>query len=183
MSQSSQVGKEAVSTLWTRNAYSLGVVLRVGFGLVWLIDGVMKFVWLAPSDVVNIVQEVGQGQPAWLAPWFSSWVSFISSNASFVLYGTGLWELALGFTLVFGLMRKLSYLSGILLSIVIWTVDEGFGGPYGFGSTDIGAAIIYVFVYVALIALESTAASNRFTLDSVIEGRNGAWRRISEFAR
>ena len=174
-------GSKATSTLWTRNAYSLNVILRVSFGIVWLIDGVMKFVWLAPSDVVGIVQGVGQGQPAWLAPWFNSWVSFISSNAGFVLYGTGLWELALGLTLVLGLMRKVSYLSGILLSLVIWTVDEGFGGPYGPGSTDIGAAIIYIFVYMALIALESTVASNRLTLDSIIERRKMAWRMVAEF--
>jgi uncharacterized membrane protein YphA (DoxX/SURF4 family) len=41
----------------------------------------------------------------------------------------GLAELVLGIALVFGLMRKLSYLSGIFLSLLIWTVDEGFGGP------------------------------------------------------
>ncbi|MDV3277191.1 MAG: hypothetical protein LYZ69_01830 [Nitrososphaerales archaeon] len=108
-------------------------------------------------------------------------MNFISSNAAFTLYGVALWELILGFTLVFGLMRKLSYLSGILLSLLIYSIDEGFGGPYGLGSTDIGAAIIYVFVYMALIALESTAASNRLTLDSTIERRSKVWRRISEF--
>lgn len=174
-------GRET-TTWWVRNAYRLGFALRIVFGVVWLADGIMKFVWLAPSDVVDIVQTAGQGQPSWLAPWFSFWGSFISSNAALTLYGVGLWEIILGLTLVFGLMRKLSYLSGILLSLLIYTVDEGFGGPYGPGSTDIGAAIVYVFVYVALIALESTAVSNRLTLDSMIERRNKVWRRISEFA-
>lgn len=183
MSQTKPAAMETTTTLWTRNASNLGVAFRVAFGFVWLIDGVMKFIWLAPSDVVNLVQNAGQGQPAWLAPWYNFWVSTISSNASFMLYGVGLFELILGFTLVFGLMRKLSYLSGILLSLLIWGIDEGFGGPYGPGSTDIGAAIIYVFVYVALIALESTAASNRLTLDSLIERRSKVWRRISEFTR
>lgn len=170
------------ATWWTRNAGNLGVAVRVIFGAVWLTDGAMKFIWLAPSDVVNLVQNAGQGQPSWLAPWFNFWGSTISSNASFMLYGVGLWELILGFTLVFGLMRKLSYLSGILLSLMIYSIDEGFGGPYGPGSTDLGAAVIYVFVYVALIALESTAASNRLTLDTMIERRSKAWKRVSEFA-
>lgn len=141
----------------------------------------MKFVWLAPSDVVNLVQTAGQGQPSWLAPWFNFWGGLVSSNPSFMLYGVGLWELILGFTLVFGLMRKLSYLSGIVLSLMIYSIDEGFGGPYGLGSTDIGAAIIYVFVYLALIALESSTASNSFTLDSVIERRTSRWAAIAEF--
>ncbi len=33
---------------------------------------------------------------------------------------------------------------------VIWSTAEGFGGPYTAGSTDIGAAIIYVLVFLAL---------------------------------
>lgn len=39
---------------------------------------------------------------------------------------------------------------GILLSVVIWTTAEGFGGPYSAGSTDIGAAIIYPLVFAGL---------------------------------
>ena len=171
-----------VSTWWARNAGDLSLVARVAFGLVWLVDGLMKFVWLAPSDVVTIVQTSGQGQPAWLAPWFNFWGELVSSNPAFMLYGVGSWELILGFMLVFGFMRKLSYLSGVLLSLMIWSIDEGFGGPYGPGSTDIGAAVIYVFVYLSLIALESSGASSRLTLDSLIEKRNKGWRRISEFA-
>ena len=78
-------------------------------------------------------------------------------------------------------MRKLAYLSGILLSLLIYSVDEGFGGPYGPGSTDIGAAIIYVFVFFALIALESATASNSLTLDSIIEQATSKWASIAEF--
>ncbi|MDG6980853.1 MAG: hypothetical protein JRN51_07030 [Nitrososphaerota archaeon] len=181
MSQADAAKSGVNSTWWTRNSPGIGVSIRVVFGMAWLIDGAMKFIWLSPTDVVNLVQNAGQGQPAWLAPWYNFWGGFVSSNPSFMLYGVGLWELILGFTLVFGLMRKLSYLSGILLSLLIYSIDEGFGGPYGAGSTDIGAAIIYVFVYFALIALESATASNRFTLDSAVERRFGAWRKISEF--
>lgn len=177
-----KMGSGVSTTWWSRNAHGLAVSLRVIFGLVWIIDGTMKFVWLGPSDVATLVQGAASGQPAWLAPWYNFWTSIITLNAAFVLYGVGLWELILGFTLVFGLMRKLSYLSGILLSLIIYGVDEGFGGPYGPGSTDIGAAIIYVFVFVALIAIESASASNRLTLDSAIERRLRGWRRISEFA-
>lgn len=124
------IPRKGPSTIWTRNATTLALVVRVAFGLVWLIDGMVKFIWLGPSDVVNIVQTVGQGQPSWLAPWFNFWGSFISSNASFALYGVGLVELALGITLVFGLMRKLSYLSGIFLSLLIWTVDRSSWAPW-----------------------------------------------------
>ena len=45
---------------------------------------------------------------------------------------------------------QLPLLVGILLSVVIWTTAEGFGGPYTADSTDIGAAIIYVLVFAGL---------------------------------
>ncbi|MDG7006623.1 MAG: DoxX family membrane protein [Nitrososphaerota archaeon] len=180
MSQAGR-GDEQFTTWWSRNAHWLGVSLRVGFGTAWLIDGVMKFVWLAPSDVINLVQSSGQGQPSWLIPWYNFWTNLVSSNPAFALYGIGLWELVLGFALVFGLMRKLAYLSGILLSLLIYSIDEGFGGPYGPGSTDIGAAIIYLFVFFALIALESATASNSLTLDSIIERATSKWASVAEF--
>ncbi len=44
---------------------------------------------------------------------------------------------------------------GILLSLMIWSIVEGFGGPYGPGSTDVGAAIMYAFIFVAIIIVES----------------------------
>lgn len=37
------------------------------------------------------------------------------------------------------------------MSLVIWSTAEGFGGPYQAGSTDIGAAIIYVLVFACLV--------------------------------
>ena len=52
--------------------------------------------------------------------------------------------------LIFGLLSNLTNIVGILLSVVIWSTAEGFGGPYVAGSTDIGAAIIYVLVFAGL---------------------------------
>lgn len=95
MSQMGQ-GSEQFTTWWSRNAHGLGVSLRIAFGVVWLIDGAMKFAWLAPSDVTNLVQTAGQGQPSWLASWFNFWVNLITSNAAFApvrhrALGTGPW--------------------------------------------------------------------------------------------
>ncbi len=59
-------------------------------------------------------------------------------------------ETAIAIALIVGAFSNLTYLVGVLLSIVIWTSAEGFGGPYVAGSTDIGAAIIYVLVFAGL---------------------------------
>ncbi len=58
--------------------------------------------------------------------------------------------MAVAIGLIFGLLSNLTDLVGILLTVLIWTTAEGFGGPYQAGSTDIGAAIIYTLVFVGL---------------------------------
>ncbi len=122
---------------------------------------------MAPSDVTDLVQGAGQGQPDWLSGWFNFWNGFVSANPTGVLYMVGILELLLGLALIFGLLRRISYVGGMLLSFFIWAVDEGFGGPYGAGSTDIGAAIIYVFVFFALLIIDSSGRDS-YSLDAVI---------------
>lgn len=156
-----------------RNDSGLGAALRIAFGLVWVIDGLMKFVYMQPSDVVSLVESSGQGQPDWLAGWFNFWSSFVSANPLLVLYGVGALELLLGFALILGFMRKIAYSVGIVLSLIIWSVDEGFGGPYGPGSTDIGAAVIYVFVFLALLIIDLYIPT-KYALDAII-GRKVKW--------
>jgi nitrite reductase (NO-forming) len=165
---------------WAINRTTLITLLRVAFGFVWLVNGLMKAFWLGPDDITDMVQQASQGQPAWLQPWFSFWTSIISSNPSLVLNGIRAWELILAFTLLLGFMRKLSYLSGVLLSLIIWAVAEGFGGPYGPGSTDIGAAILYPFVFFALLVLETSAGSNRYTLDKLVERYVRRWSKVAD---
>jgi uncharacterized membrane protein YphA (DoxX/SURF4 family) len=167
-----------MSHIRSLNAVTL---FRIAFGIVWLIDGVMKFVWLQPSDVIKLVQGASQGQPAWLQPWFNFWISSVTSAPAAYLYGIGLIELALGFALVIGLLRKSAYFGGIILSLMIWAIDEGFGGPYGPGATDIGAAIMYVFIFVAIIIVERSANYGQYSLDALIERKLNGWRHLSEF--
>jgi len=46
-----------MSHIRSLNAVTL---FRIAFGIVWLIDGVMKFVWLQPSDVIKLVHELAR---------------------------------------------------------------------------------------------------------------------------
>jgi thiosulfate dehydrogenase (quinone) large subunit len=52
--------------------------------------------------------------------------------------------------LILGAFSNLTAVVGSLLSVAIWSTAEGFGGPYKTGSTDIGAAIIYLLVFTGL---------------------------------
>lgn len=88
-------------------------------------------------------------------------------------------ETLLAISLLFGFARKLLYSAGMMFSILIWAVGEGFGGPYSAGASDIGTAIIYAFVFAALWGLEQFSAPYSVgTLDTAIAARFPAWRTI-----
>ena len=161
------------------NIHSLKSIIRIAFGAVWLVDGYLKFLG-SPSDYAKMIQSAADGQPAWLQPWFSMWYSLVSSNPTFFVYSIGIGEIALALALVFGFMRKVSYISGIVLSLVIWTVPEGFGGPYGSGSSDIGTGIVYSFVFLLLLVINASFGPSKYSIDARIERRFAPWKKVAE---
>lgn len=173
--------QESMDNWFVRHVASLKTAMRVIFGIVWAVDGVFKFQPGMADSLVGMINDAAQGQPAWLAPWFQFWASTVSVNPALFVTLVGLSEVALGFALIFGFMRKVAYTAGFFLSFVIWSVPEGFGGPYGPNSTDIGAGIVYGFVFLFLLILNATYGPSRWSLDAKIEKRFPGWRRVAEF--
>lgn len=165
---------------FVRHIGSLKTGIRMVFGMVWAIDGALKFLPGFADSLPDKIAAAGQGQPGWLQPWFGFWSQTVSANPAFFTTTIGLFELAVAFALLFGFMRKIAYTGGILLSLVIWSVPEGFGGPYGPGSTDIGTGIIYAFVFLLLLLINATFGPSRWSLDCVIERRWPWWNRIAD---
>ena len=142
-------------------------------------DGLLRFLPGTYSQLSYwLVVMVEDGQPPWLMGWLSAWASFIAGNPVFWWYGFGLMELAIGFCLFTGFLRRPVYLLGLALSIFLWTVPQGFGGPYGPGSTDMGTGILYATIFLALLHLDSVSGPPRFTLDMVMGRRWPAWQRL-----
>ena len=171
----------ATGSWWARHAAPLTAAVRGLFGVIWMIDGAMKYLFLAPADVVGMVKQAAQGQPAWLMPWFDFWNGAVAANPSLFLWGTGLLELTVGVCLIAGFLRKSVYLGSIGLALMIWSVVEGFGGPYGPGSTDIGSAVLYAVLGFALVAVEAATGPNPLSLDAWLERRLDSWHRLAEF--
>ena len=165
---------------FARHVGSLKTAIRVVFGVIWAIDGALKFQPGVADSLPQMVSDAGQGQPAWLQPWFGFWSQTVSANPGFFTTTIGLLELSVALALLFGFMRKIAYTGGIFLSLVIWSVPEGFGGPYGPSSTDIGTGIIYAFVFLLLMVINATFGPSRWSLDYAIERRWAAWTRIAE---
>ena len=96
-------------------------------------------------------------------------------------YATAAIETLIAAALILGLARRATYLGGIVWSIAIWTIPEGFGGSFLSGATDIGTAIMYALVFVVLYSLETLpTATGAWSLDHVIERALPAWRVIAE---
>jgi nitrite reductase (NO-forming) len=174
------VGKE--SQKWVlRNVSWLKSFIRICLGIVWLIDGYLKFSPGLVDSFPDLVRRAGDGQPTWLQPWFSFWSSVTTANAALFVYTTGVLEVALGVALVLGFMRKIAYLGGIIFSLFIWAIPEGFGGPYGPSSTDIGTGIIYSFVFLSLVIINTIYGPSKYSLDFLLERKYRFWNRLAEF--
>ena len=125
-------------------------VLRIIFGFVWLIDASFKWNPAFLDNFTSYLTGGAQGQPALVQAWIDLWVRGVSVDPYFFAIVVAVAETALAVSLLFGIFTELGIVCGIALTFVIWTTAEGFGGPYVAGSTDIGTAVIYIIVFVAL---------------------------------
>lgn len=125
-------------------------VIRILFGIVWLIDAQFKWRPAFVNDMATYLMGAMPGQPLAVKAWIGFWVDVVNVNPVAFAYFVALAETALAMALIFGILSNLAYLGGAVLAFVIWSTAEGFGGPYVVGSTDIGAAVIYIFVFVLL---------------------------------
>ncbi len=125
-------------------------LLRIVFGLVWLADASLKWTPAFIANFTSYLTDGAQGQPAVVQAWIYFWVHTVSVDPHFFAIVVALAETAIAIGLIFGLFTKIAMSGGIVLALVIWTTAEGLGGPYVSGSTDVGTAIIYVLVFIAL---------------------------------
>ena len=120
------------------------------FGGIWLIDASFKWSPAFLDNFTSYLTGGADGQSALVQGWIHLWVQTVSVNPHFFGIVVAMAETALGLGLILGMFTELAIVGGIALAFVIWSTAEGFGGPYVAGSTDIGTAIIYIMVFVAL---------------------------------
>ena len=72
------------------------------------------------------------------------------------------------------MLTNLTCVVGILWSLAIWAIPEGFGGPYQPGqNTDVGTALLYALLFAVLLAI---VAGRYYSLDCWLTPRLGALR-------
>ncbi len=143
--------KHKEKTLQTGNNTKGFAMLRIAFGVIWAIDAFFKWNPSFISDFKDSVSGAIGHQPFFIQAWIHFWLYIISFNAHHFAIITAITETIIAIGLIFGIFTRYVIYLGIIFSLLIWTTAEGFGGPYNGTSTDIGAAIIYVFVFIALL--------------------------------
>ncbi|TAL90946.1 MAG: nitrite reductase, partial [Rhodanobacter sp.] len=155
--------------------------MRVAFGVIWAMGAALTW---APDFAVHYVgylHNAAQGQPAWLAGWFALWIGLVTPHAMLFTWLTRIVETTIALALLTGFARKTLYVVGALFSLLVWSTAEGFGGPYTVGANNMGTAISYVLIFVALIAINVRGGRSPYSLDYFIEKRWPRWRRVAEW--
>jgi nitrite reductase (NO-forming) len=157
--------------------------LRIGFGIIWLIDAILKWLPGFRADYMGTIMAQAQAQPGWLRGWFDFWINLQHPQAAFFAYLVAVAETLIALALIAGFARKLTYISATALSLLIWATAEGFGGPYTSGAADIGTALIYAVVFAGLLALSYYAGPARYSADYYLEQKFSWWWRLAEVRR
>ena len=135
-------------------------LLRVGFGVIWLFDGLLQAQpQMAGGLADQVIQPTAASSPGWvqqLVNWgVTAWdyhpVS-AAASAVWIQVGIGLWMIVA----VSGWSARLAGLACVAWGLIVWVFGEAFGGIFAPGLTILfgapGAALLYV-VGGALVAL------------------------------
>ncbi len=144
-------------------------VLRIGFGIVWLFDGILqaqpKMAVGLPSQVI---EPVAASSPRWVQDvvnWAGTAWSYhpmqAGASAVWIQVGIGIW-------LIVAARGSLSQLAGLVSAgwgLVVWVFGESFGGIFAPGLTWLfgapGAVLIYSVAGVLIALPDRTWASPR----------------------
>ena len=167
------VGEHAV---WLKS------IARVIFGLMWFADALLKLSPPFSQNFLVLVQSQAAGQIGLIGLYYKFWNYIVTPIPLFWVFVITFTEFSLSISLIFGFMRKIGYIAGIITSLVIWSVPEHFGGPYSEFSTNIGTGIVYAMVFLLFIVINSLQGPSRYSIDYYIEKRFRWWRFLAEFS-
>lgn len=146
-------------------------IARITFGLVWVVAALLQWLPEFQNTFAAQVTAANVGQPTFVQAWISFWAHLVSINPLLFARMLATTEALIAAFLILGLFSNLTFLVGILLSLGIWSIPEGFGGPYVPGcSTDIGTAFPYALLFVVLLCL---SAGRYYALDNWLTPRLG----------
>jgi cytochrome oxidase Cu insertion factor (SCO1/SenC/PrrC family) len=134
-------------------------VLRIGFGLLWIFDGLLQAQpRMAAGMPSQVIEPTAASSPHWvqhLVNWAGTMWSYhpiqAGASAVWIQVGIGLWLLAAPR----GLSARLAGLVSVAWGLVVWVFGESFGGIFAPGLTWLfgapGAVLIYAVAGALLV--------------------------------
>ncbi len=147
-------------------------ILRIMFGFAWTVAAVLKWQPAFINGFADTVKSTMEGQPHLVQVWIGFWLMIINVNPTLFAILEATAETLLALCFLSGLFTNAACVIGIFLSLGVWSVAEGFGGPYIAGqSTDIGTAFPYAILCGLLLCVN---AGHYYGLDYLLASR---WKR------
>jgi cytochrome oxidase Cu insertion factor (SCO1/SenC/PrrC family) len=152
-------------------------LLRIGFGLLWIVDGILQ---AQPQMAVGlpskVIEPIAASSPPWVqhvVNWAGTTWSYhpmqAGASAVWIQVGIGIWLLAASR----GPLSRLAGLASVGWGLVVWVFGESFGGIFAPGLTWLfgapGAVLLYA-VASALIALPERAWHSPLTGRAILAG-------------
>jgi nitrite reductase (NO-forming) len=140
---------------------------------VWIVAAWLKWQPGFISNFSSMLSGVADGQPGPIQAWIKFWVTVVNINPYLIARGFAVVETLIAVCLVLGIFSNLTYIVGIVYTLGIWSVAEGFGGPYAPGqSTDVGTALPYAILFGVLFCV---SAGRYFAVDQLLTSKLGRW--------
>jgi cytochrome oxidase Cu insertion factor (SCO1/SenC/PrrC family) len=134
-------------------------LLRIGFGVLWVLDGLLQIQPAMPLGLPSqVVQPASATSPAWVQH-LTGWAAHVwtyhpvtaAASAVWIQTGIGCWLLAAAR----GGLSRLGGLVSVGWGLVVWVFGEAFGGVFGHGLSWLFGAPGPVVFYCAAGALIS----------------------------
>jgi cytochrome oxidase Cu insertion factor (SCO1/SenC/PrrC family) len=137
-------------------------LLRIGFGVIWLFDGILQAQPQMPGGLADqVIQPSGSSSPGWVQHLVNYGVNLwdyhpiqAATATVWIQVGIGLWLVIA----VRGRSARLAGLAAVTWGLIVWVFGEAFGGIFAPGLTVLfgapGAALLYVVAGTLLVLPE-----------------------------
>ena len=131
-------------------------MLRIGFGLLWVLDGLLQAQPQMAGGLPSVIQPTADGSPSWVVDmvnWGANLWNYhpieAAASSVWIQIGIGLWMIFA----VRGWSIRVAALSSVAWGLIVWAFGESFGGILAPGLTVLFGAPGGVLIYVVAGAL------------------------------
>ncbi len=156
-------------------------ILRIGFGCLWLLDGLLQIQSSMPLGLPSgVIQPSAAASPAWVQHLVNSGATIWSNHPIQAATATVWIQLGLGIWLLVAPRGRWSRLAGgasVAWGLVVWVFGESFGGIFAPGLTWLfgapGAVLFYCAAGILIAFPERSFATAR--LGRIVIGLSGVF--------